>query len=143
MIYNDDKKIKLAVPFLKERTVLYVDIGVSPYSSYIVSNLEILKERFSDVGHKFVFLPELVGVDPHGNALSEDLINHSTANEYIDVSNYEGIIDLQRKIPALFFKSFINTVCSKGFMNILFNNSSKSKPIIFSCEGDICYFLPS
>ena len=59
------------------------------------------------------------------------------------VSNYEGIIDLQRKIPALFFKSFINTVCSKGFMNILFNNSSKSQPIIFSCEGDICYFLPS
>lgn len=60
MIINDDKQIKIPLPFLHEKTVLYIDsrLGVSHY--YIEDFKDELHERFLDAGYTFLFLPDLV-----------------------------------------------------------------------------------
>lgn len=60
MIVNDDKKIEIPLPFLQNGTVLYVDsrLGVSQY--FIEEFKEELRERFSEVGYTFLFLPDLI-----------------------------------------------------------------------------------
>lgn len=60
MIFNEDKRIKFPVPFLKDKTVLYVDsrIGASHY--YIEDFLDDILFRLDEVGYTFAFLPDLV-----------------------------------------------------------------------------------
>lgn len=56
---NYDKLISIPVPFLKDKTVLYVDRCVLFSHSQIDDIAVELKARFKAVGYKFLFLPEL------------------------------------------------------------------------------------
>ena len=60
MLFNEDKRIKFPVPFLKDNTVLYVDsrIGTSHY--YIEDFWDDIPFRLDGVGYTFAFLPDLV-----------------------------------------------------------------------------------
>lgn len=60
MLFNDDKRIKFPAPFLKDKTVLYVDsrIGTSHY--YIEDFWDDILFRLDGVGYTFAFLPDLV-----------------------------------------------------------------------------------
>lgn len=61
MPYNEDKRIKLPVPFLQDETILYVDSRIGTSHLYIEEHLEDLVSRFEDIGYTFLFLPDLVG----------------------------------------------------------------------------------
>lgn len=61
MLFNEDKRIKLSVPFLQDKTILYVDSHTGTSHFYIEENRYNLAERFEEVGYKFLFLPELAG----------------------------------------------------------------------------------
>lgn len=61
MLYNEDKRVKIPVPFLQDETILYVDSRVGTSHLYIEEHLEDLVSRFEDVGYKFLFLPDLAG----------------------------------------------------------------------------------
>lgn len=61
MRYNEDKRIKLPVPFLQDETILYVDSRIGTSHLYIEEHLEDLVSRFEDIGYTFLFLPNLIG----------------------------------------------------------------------------------
>lgn len=61
MLFNEDKRIKLSVPFLQDKTILYVDSRTGNSHFYIEENRYELAERFEDIGYNFLFLPELAG----------------------------------------------------------------------------------
>ncbi len=61
MLYNDDKRIKLPVPFLQDKTVMYVDSRIGRSHTYIEEHWAELASRFDEVDYKFLFLPDLVG----------------------------------------------------------------------------------
>ena len=61
MLYNEDKRIKLPVPFLQDETILYVDSRIGSSYFYVEEHLEDLVSRFEDIGYTFLFLPDLVG----------------------------------------------------------------------------------
>lgn len=60
MIINDDNQIKIPLPFLQDKTVLFVDshLGISNY--YIEDFKDELIDRFRDAGYTFLFLPDLI-----------------------------------------------------------------------------------
>lgn len=66
MLFNEDKRIKLPVPFLQDKTVLYVDSRIGTSHFYIEDNAEELAERFKDAGYTFLFIPDLVDNLPLG-----------------------------------------------------------------------------
>ena len=70
MLYNEDKRIKLPIPFLKDRTILYVDSRIGASHVYIEEHWEDLARRFDDVGYRFLFLPDLAV------ALSPDVLHY-------------------------------------------------------------------
>lgn len=70
MLYIEDKRIKLPVPFLQERTVIYVDSRIGKTHSYVEEHLDELVSRFKEVEYIFLFLPDLVG------ELSPDVIHY-------------------------------------------------------------------
>ncbi len=59
MQFNEDKRIKISVPFLKGKTILYVDnhIGTSRY--FIEEFKEELQYKFKKLGYTFLYLPEV------------------------------------------------------------------------------------
>ena len=59
MIFNEDKRIKFPVPFLKDETVLFVDSITGLAHTYIEDSWNELQHRFDRIGYTFVFLPEL------------------------------------------------------------------------------------
>lgn len=61
MLYNEDKRIKLPVPFLQDETILYVDSRIGTSHLYIEEHQEDLVSRFEDIGYTFLFLPDLAG----------------------------------------------------------------------------------
>ncbi len=61
MSYNEDKRIKLPVPFLQDSTVMYVDSRIGNSHTYIEEHWAELISRFDEVDYKFLFLPDLVG----------------------------------------------------------------------------------
>lgn len=70
MIYNEDKRIRLKVPFLKSKTVLYVDSRIGTSHDYIEFCWEDIMSRLERLGYSFAFLPDLV------SQLSPDLMQY-------------------------------------------------------------------
>ena len=70
MLYNEDKRIKLPVPFLQDETILYVDSRIGTSHLFIEEHLKELVSRFEDIGYTFLFLPYLVG------ELSPDILHY-------------------------------------------------------------------
>jgi hypothetical protein len=60
MIINGDKQIKIPLPFLHDKTVLYVDSRLGISHNYIEYFKYDLLERFNGAGYSFLFLPDLV-----------------------------------------------------------------------------------
>ena len=60
MTIKDDRQITTPIPFLKDRTVLYVDGGSGLSNSYVEGNEDVLSHRFLAEGYTFLFLPRLV-----------------------------------------------------------------------------------
>lgn len=61
MLFNEDKRIKISVPFLQDKTVLYVDSRTGSSHFYIEANRYDLACDFESIGYTFLFLPELAG----------------------------------------------------------------------------------
>jgi hypothetical protein len=61
MLYNEDKRIQISVPFLQDKTVLYVDSRTGTSHFYIEANRHDIASEFEAVGYTFLFLPELAG----------------------------------------------------------------------------------
>ena len=61
MSFNEDKRIQISVPFLQEKTVLYVDSRTGTSHFYIEANRHDIASEFEAVGYTFLFLPELAG----------------------------------------------------------------------------------
>ncbi len=61
MLYNEDKRIQISVPFLQDKTVLYVDSRTGTTHFYIEANRHDIAREFEAIGYKFLFLPELAG----------------------------------------------------------------------------------
>ncbi len=59
MLYNEDKRIQISVPFLQDKTVLYVDSRTGTTHFYIEANRHDIAREFEAIGYKFLFLPEL------------------------------------------------------------------------------------
>ena len=70
MLFNDDKRIKFPVPFLKSKTVLYVDSRTGTSHEYIEFSWEYIMSRLERLGYSFAFLPDLV------SQLSPDLMQY-------------------------------------------------------------------
>ena len=60
MTDNNDIVIKAPVPFLNERTVLFVDDPACSFGSLIATNRERLDLHFRKMRHRFVFIPEML-----------------------------------------------------------------------------------
>ena len=60
MKLNEDMRIKLSVPFLKNKAVLFVASRTGASRFYIERYRFELEERLKDMGYTFLFLPELV-----------------------------------------------------------------------------------
>jgi hypothetical protein len=61
MHFNEDNRIKLPIPFLQDKTVLYVDSRTGTSHFYIEANRHVIASEFEAVGYTFLFLPELAG----------------------------------------------------------------------------------
>lgn len=61
MSFNEDKRIQISVPFLQDKTVLYVDSRTGTSHFYIEANRHDIASEFEAVGYTFLFLPELAG----------------------------------------------------------------------------------
>ena len=61
MSFNEDKRIQISVPFLQDKTVLYVDSRTGTSHFYIEANRHDIASEFDAVGYTFLFLPELAG----------------------------------------------------------------------------------
>ena len=59
MLFNEDRRINLSVPFLQDETILYVDSRIGTSHLFIEEHLDDLVSRFEDIGYKFLFLPDL------------------------------------------------------------------------------------
>lgn len=57
---NQDKRVKMPVPFLKDSTVLFVDSREGEAHIFIEENKEDLRNRFFQEGFKFLYLPDLM-----------------------------------------------------------------------------------
>lgn len=80
MRYNEDKRIKVEIPFLKDNTVLFVDSSAEAANYYFDLVWEEFAYHFDELGYKFVFLPELI------KQLSEDVLHYL-------FPGYEGLIE--------------------------------------------------
>ncbi len=61
MSFNEDKRIQISVPFLQDKTVLYVESRTGTSHFYIEANRHDIASEFEAVGYTFLFLPELAG----------------------------------------------------------------------------------
>lgn len=59
MLFNEDNRIKLPIPFLQDKTVLYIDSCTGTSHFYIEANRHDIACEFVAIGYKFLFLPEL------------------------------------------------------------------------------------
>jgi len=59
MQYNEDKRIKIIVPFLQDKTVLYVDSRIGTSHFYIEDYWDDILFKLDGVGYTFLFLPDL------------------------------------------------------------------------------------
>ena len=60
MIFNEDKRIKFPVPFLKDKTVLYVDSSAGTSHCFNEDFRKDILYRLDENGYTFTFLPDLV-----------------------------------------------------------------------------------
>lgn len=59
MLIDYDPRIRARIPFLKNRTVMYIDGQIGMTDLYLNGTWTDLRERFEKVGFKFIFLPEI------------------------------------------------------------------------------------
>ncbi len=57
---NKDMLIRFPVPFLRERSVLYVDSSTGVHRNFIEESREEISDQFFDAGYTFTYLPDLV-----------------------------------------------------------------------------------
>ena len=57
---NDDKQIKIPIPFLHDKTVIYVDNSQGISHDCLENFKYELLERLNDARYSFLFLPDLV-----------------------------------------------------------------------------------
>lgn len=70
MQYNEDKRIKINVPFLQDRIVLYIGSSIGTSHFYIEDHQDDILSKFKRAGYKFLFLPSLC------SRLSHELIHY-------------------------------------------------------------------
>lgn len=70
MQYNEDKRIKINVPFLQDRIVLYIDSSIGTSHFYIEDHQDDILSKFKRAGYKFLFIPSLC------SRLSHELIHY-------------------------------------------------------------------
>lgn len=61
MRFNEDKRVKFDVPFLNERTILFIDSESGLANGHPTVFWEDLYWRFEELDYKFLYLPDLVG----------------------------------------------------------------------------------
>ena len=61
MFFDEDRQIGLPVPFLRDKTVLYVRGRIGTSVHYIEKHRDDLGSRFEGAGYSFLFLPDLAG----------------------------------------------------------------------------------
>ncbi len=88
MIFNEDNRVKLPVPFIKDSTVLFVDSPAGAFHSFIEKNKIQLIIRFRGAGYTFLYLPDMV------DRLSPEMV------QYLFPGKKDGILaeDLYRNI---------------------------------------------
>lgn len=59
MPFNQDKRIKLSVPFLKGKTILYVDGSTGTHRFFVEEFRAEIQCQFLYLGYTFLFLPEV------------------------------------------------------------------------------------
>ena len=59
MQFNQDKRIKISVPFLKDKTILYVDSRTGTSHFYVEQFRDEIQYKFEELGYTFLFLPEV------------------------------------------------------------------------------------
>ena len=103
MIYNEDKRIKLPVPFLQDKTILYFDNLMGMSHAYIEEHWEDVASRFEDLDYKFLFLPDLIG------ELSHDVLHYMLPGQrdnLLPKDAYREIQDITNlgNIPGFLYK---------------------------------------
>lgn len=91
MLFNDHKRIKFPVPFLKNKNVIYIDSLRGESHSYIEKNQKKIFYHFGSIGYTFTFLPELM------DRLSPEMLHYLLPgqNDIILVDDiYQRIQDL-------------------------------------------------
>ena len=91
MTVKDERLIITTIPFLKDRTVLYVDGGIGVSNSYIKNNVNVLRRRFLAEDYTFLFLPRLV------ESLSPEVLRYQLPGQkgHIPVDDlYKNIRDI-------------------------------------------------
>ena len=59
MELGEDRQIKISVPFLREKTVLFVDSLTGPFHYYSDDDLEDIRLVSREFGYSFLYLPEV------------------------------------------------------------------------------------
>lgn len=67
---NEDKRIKINVPFLQDSIVLYIGSSIGTSHFYIEDHQDDILSKFKRAGYKFLFLPSLC------SRLSHELIHY-------------------------------------------------------------------
>jgi len=70
MRFNEDKRIKADIPFLKDNSVLYIACHASPYGYYSKDFFEDMHYRFEEVGYTLLHLQEML------SHLPEDMVQY-------------------------------------------------------------------
>ena len=70
MRFNEDKRIKAAIPFLKEKSVIYIACKASPYGYYDKDFFEVMHYRFEEFGYTLLHLQEML------SHLPEDMVQY-------------------------------------------------------------------
>ena len=91
MQYNEDKRIDLSVPFLKDKTVLYLENQDGEAHGFIEDSLEELRERLRGIGYTLLFLPELA------KRLEPTVVNYLFPGELNSLS----VSDMYRRVREL------------------------------------------
>ncbi len=132
MRFNEDKRIKTDVPFLKDKTVLYV--GRSPDGEVLnESVLDTIAERFEEEEYTFLYLPELV------ENLSPEMVQYMFPGQDADLS----IEDMYGRIRQLAKLDDVSGFLYKQndltyFHTVSFNYESELLDAVFAFICTLC-----
>ena len=91
MRYNEDKRIKIEVPFLQDNTILFIDSSASVADYNHEPIWEEFAYHFGELGYKFLYIPELV------RQLSEDVIRYM----FPGYDGYAGTVAFYNRIKEI------------------------------------------